>query len=148
MTDRVGRDVKQPTEADVAQAVRALTELNLEALREAWRMRLGSPPPPLRYPDHLRRLLAWRLQAEALGGLEPETRRHLALAGAAVVAPQLPVGARVSREWRGAAHEVEVTPEGLLYRGKLHRSLSEVARAITGVRWNGPRFFGLRSEGA
>ena len=148
MINGVGRDVKQPSEMEVAQAVRALAELNLEALRSAWRERLGSPPPPLRSPDHLRRLLAWRLQAEVLGGLEPQTRRHLALSGAAAVAPQLPVGARVSREWHGAAHEVEVTPEGLLYRGKLHRSLSEVARAITGVRWNGPRFFGLRSEGA
>jgi hypothetical protein len=136
------------TEQGAAEVARSLATLNLEALRSAWGEHMGSPAPPLRSPDHLRRLLAWRLQAERLGGLEPETRRLLSLSGAAASTPALPVGARVSREWRGEAHQVEVTTEGLLYRGQRFRSLSEVARAITGVRWNGPRFFGLRGDGA
>ena len=51
---------------------------------------------------------------------------------------------RLVREWKGLRHEVEVTDDGVLYRGERYASLSEVARVITGVRWNGPRFFGLR----
>src|SRR5579875_210058 len=137
-------DLANRTEASLATEVRALAELNLEALRAAWSERIGSPPPPLRSPDHLRRLLAWRLQSEALGGLDPDTRRALAVSGKAQAAPALPVGSQVMREWRGEEHAVEVRAEGLLYRGSLFRSLSEIARTITGVRWNGPRFFGLR----
>ena len=58
-------------------------------------------------------------------------------------------GALLSREWKGVRHEVTVAPDGQLHwEGGKYRSLSEVARAITGVRWNGPRFFGLREEGA
>ena len=58
---------------------------------------------------------------------------------------QLEPGSRLAREWRGVRHDVEVVEEGILYRGKVYSSLSEVARHITGVRWNGPRFFGLRA---
>lgn len=123
--------------------VRALGALGLQPLREIWRARYG-PPPPLRSPDLLRRILAWRMQAEVFGELDVETARALK----SKAQPKgLAVGARLAREWRGVRHEVEVADSGYLYDGRRWKSLSEVARAITGTRWNGPRFFGLR-EGA
>lgn len=124
--------------------IQALARLNLAGLRNAWRERFG-PPPPLRSPDLLRAALAWRLQAEALGGLDTETRRLLRRASS--VRPDLPppaAGTRVAREWKGERHEVEVLSDAIVYRGARYTSLSQVARVITGVRWNGPRFFGLR----
>ena len=95
-------------------------------------------------------MLAWRVQAEAEGGLGAETRRALRrpVAAQSRAAPQPGGGTRLVREWQGVRHEVTVCEDGaFLYRGERHRSLSRIARAITGTRWNGPRFFGLRDEG-
>lgn len=125
----------------IADTVRSLEGMGLEALRDEWRRRYG-PPPSLRSADLLRRNLAWRIQADAFGGLDEWTQR--ALFGKAAPQPSVPMGTRVAREWRGVRHEVEVNADGVTYRGETYASLSEVARTITGVRWNGPRFFGLR----
>lgn len=126
----------------ITQEVRALEALNLGDLRAEWRRRWG-PPPTLRAVELLRRLMAWRIQAEACGGLDAETRRLLRHAGARPRAT-LQAGARFHREWQGRHHEVVVGEGGFEWSGQTYRSLSEVARAITGTRWNGPRFFGLR----
>jgi len=137
-----------PLEAEVTQMVQRFEAFGLEALRAEWRTRYGSCPQ-MRSAELLRRLLAWRVQAEALGGLEPAVVRQiisLAKAGAAQSQRATP-GTRISREWQGRVHEVEVADGGFLYAGKKHRSLSSVARTITGARWNGPRFFGLRGAG-
>lgn len=134
---RAGSDLAVETE------VERLAGLDLQGLREAWPERFGSPPR-LRSPDLLRSRLAWRLQAETYGGLDPETRKLLSKRTAPPRSPKLEPGARFVREWKGERHEAEITEEGVLYRGERYASLSEVARAITGVRWNGPRFFGLR----
>lgn len=124
------------------EEVRALNALGLQSLREIWRARYGAPPP-LRSPDLLRRILAWRVQAEAFGGLDSETQRALK----SNTQPRgLAAGTRLVREWRGVRHEVEVADSGYIYEGERWTSLSEIARAITGTRWNGPRFFGLRSD--
>jgi hypothetical protein len=125
--------------------VRALASLTIDDLKEEWRCRYGAPPT-LRSVDLVRRLLAWRIQADALGGLSSETEAALARTRATQQGPTAIPGDRLTREWRGVRHEVEVLEEGVLYRGRRYASLSEVARAITGSRWNGPRFFGLRSE--
>ena len=126
--------------------VERLTSLGLVELREAWPRRFG-PPPKIRAADLLRRMLAWKLQEEAYGGLDAETRKLLATPAKVLRGPALGVGARLVREWRGERHEVEiVADEAVLYRGKRYASLSEAARAITGSRWNGPRFFGLRGS--
>ncbi len=93
----------------------------------------------------LRSIIAWRLQADAYGDLDADTRRRLQ--GKSM--PRrgvLPPGARVSREYCGVRHDVEIGSGCVLYDGREYRSLSAVARTITGVRWNGPRFFGLRRE--
>jgi len=125
-----------------------MAALGLEDLRAAWRARYGAPPA-LRSPDMLRHILAWRIQAERFGGLDPAVRQALGRNGATRdLTAGLAQGARISREWRGRRYDVETVAGGYAYDGQTYRSLSEVARAITGVRWNGPRFFGLRGPEA
>ena len=123
--------------------VARLAGLDLHGVRDAWPARFG-PHPRLRSPDLIRRMLAWKLQAEAYGGLAAETRKLLVRPMAKPKGPQAQAGVRLVREWKGERHEAEVVQDGVMYRGGLYASLSEVARAITGSRWNGPRFFGLR----
>jgi hypothetical protein len=135
---------------DAAAAVAALEGLGLEALRSQWRVRYGAPPP-LRSPELLAMMLSWRIQSDAEGGLGVETRRALRrpVAEGGRPTPRPSSGTKLVREWQGVRHEVTVVPEGaFVYRGERFRSLSQVARAITGTRWNGPRFFGLRNEEA
>lgn len=127
----------------VGEAVRKLQAMGLQELRAAWTARYGCAPK-LRSADLLRRLLAWRVQAQAFGGFDPETMKRLrAKGGTRAAGPRS--GTKLAREWEGVRHEVEVLDRGVVYRGEVYASLSEVARLITGVRWNGPRFFGLRS---
>ena len=93
-------------------------------------------------------MLAWRLQAEALGGLDRGSRRQLKRRGTLETEGlALGVGARLRREWQGRVVEVEVEASGFRWRGTLYPSLSAAASAIAGSRWNGPRFFGLRKSG-
>lgn len=130
----------------VAREAEALAGLDLAGLRAAWRARYGAPPP-LRSVELMRLMLAWRLQAEAHGGLDGKTRRRLKRRGA--LEPEglsLGVGARLRREWQGRLVEVEVESSGFRWQGTLYPSLSAAATAIAGTRWNGPRFFGLRGR--
>ncbi|PZO40714.1 MAG: hypothetical protein DCE92_01840 [Alphaproteobacteria bacterium] len=129
---------------------RALEEMGLQALREKWCELFGPPHPPLRSADLLCRLIAWRIQAAAEGGLDRQTLRLIKTAKASKgPGPTLTPGVRITREWRGRVCDVDVVGEGFLFEGRPYNSLSEVARDITGVRWNGPRFFGLRkADGA
>ena len=129
-------------EASLAEEVQALARLDLEGLRQAWRQRFGLPPA-LRSTNLLRSILAWKIQAAELGGLDAETRRLLRQPGAQR-GPRLELGVRIAREWKGVRHEAEVTEAGFVYAGKSYANLSAIARLITGTRWNGPRFFGLR----
>ena len=130
----------------ITEEVRALMRLDLEGLREKWRRLIG-PPPALRSPELLRRMLGWKIQAAAFGGLDAETRRRLRRPAPTRSPTAAPTpGTRLTREWKGVAHEVEVIADGYILAGRRFRSLSEVARAITGARWNGPRFFGLRGQ--
>ncbi len=130
----------------VEQKVETLQHLGLDGLRDIWRAHFG-PPPPARSPEMVRLMLAWRIQAAAYGGLDTDTKRLLRQ----VSAPQaeglsLGVGTKFQRIWNGQEVEVEVTDKGFLHSGKYYRSLSAAATAIAGVRWNGPRFFGLRDS--
>jgi len=127
----------------LAAVLQDLENAGLEPLRNAWRARYG-PAPKLRSPELLRRLLAWRIQADELGGLDWEARRDLQRTQAPTKRQTLAPGTKLAREWQGRRYEVEVTDAGVTWEGRAYASLSEVARAITGVRWNGPRFFGLR----
>lgn len=118
-----------------------LAEADLEQLREEWEQRYGAAPR-LRSPDLLRRIFAWRIQAAAEGGLDRVTQRLLV--GDASPKDLMAEGTVITREWKGIQHEVEIADGGYLYGGRRWKSLSEVVREITGTRWNGPRFFGLR----
>lgn len=126
-------------EAELAR----LETLDLAGLRAEWERRHGEMPR-LRSVDLLRRVLAWRCQAAALGDLDSATRRLLRQ-DRPVKPDGLRPGKVLVREWLGVRYEVEVVDDGFVHDGKVWRSLSGVARHITGSRWNGPRFFGLRS---
>ena len=136
----------------MAASLAALQSLSNDDLRRRWTEVSRRSPPKHTSRDMLLRGLAYRLQEKALGGLKPATRRRLSkLAGQleAGADPQAPAprrmksGARLLREWRGEMHHVTVVDKGFEYRGRPYRSLSVIAREITGTRWSGPRFFGL-----
>lgn len=131
--------------SDLETEVASLERLDLHALREKWRERFGAPPK-FRSTEMLRLLLAWRIQAVALGGLDKETRAALARTGRVVAEGQeLGVGATLRRVWNGGDQVVTVVENGFEWNGRRFKSLSAAATAIAGTRWNGPRFFGLRS---
>jgi hypothetical protein len=130
--------------ADITREIAMLEHLDLDGLRALWRERFGTRSG-LRSPELLRLLLAWRLQAAALGGLDPETRRRLRRRGRVQAEGlELGVGAKLRRVWRGNPVEVLVEADGFRWEERTYPSLSAVATAIAGSRWNGPRFFGLR----
>ena len=140
---------------DVAQALARLSELTIFELRGEWR-RLHRTPPPMRLSrDLLTRGITYKLQERAYGGLSKATARKLEHANAdpqsrGAAKPVQPIslrpGTRFVREWRGVTHMVLIHADGIEWRGQRYRSLSLVARKITGARWSGPRFFGLRQR--
>ena len=143
-TSAQNRPSGEKTPPAIVREAEALASLSLEGLRAAWRARYGCPTP-LRSLELLRLMLAWRLQAEAMGGLDFRTRRRLKRRGALEVEGlALGVGARLRKEWQGRIVEVEVDATGFRWQGTHYPSLSAAATAIAGTRWNGPRFFGLR----
>lgn len=117
----------------------------------AWTKHYGKAPPKGISTRLMAGAIAWARQAKQQGGLSSRTARRLAkLAGGApvadVTAPRtLKPGTRLVREWNGASHTVEVVADGYVWQGERYKSLSAVARAITGARWSGPRFFGIGS---
>ena len=116
------------------------------ALLAAWSYLFQTPVPKGLSQSLLRRFLAFEVQARQLGGLPKGFRADLdkRADGKAVRSDsRLRPGGRLLREWNGATHSVEVTDDGFRWNGQTYRSLSSVARAITGARWSGPRFFGL-----
>ena len=130
--------------ASVETLVADIEAMGLEALRSLWWERFGAPPP-LRSVPILQMLLAWRIQSEAFGGLDDATRRMMARTGAPEPEGRhLGVGACLTRTWNGRRVEVIVEERGFRWEDRLFPSLSAAATAITGSRWNGPRFFGLR----
>jgi len=132
----------------VAQAVNRLAGINIDRLRDVWRARYGAPPR-VRATDLLRRLLAERIQVEAYGS-DPELEQRIAALvrsyerNGKIARPRakLNPGSVLVREYSGEIHRVEVIAGGFLWRGQQMRSLSQIAREITGTRWNGPKFFG------
>jgi hypothetical protein len=122
-------------------------------LRKRYRELFRTEPPKAFGPDLLRRSIAYRIQERVYGGLPPSTQRLLdQLVKAAIAKPngrlQLPrrikPGSELVRTWKGKSHRVMVMADGFAYDGQKFASLSEIASNITGTKWNGPRFFGLR----
>jgi hypothetical protein len=134
-----------------------LRDFDIAALRRRWHTVFCRRPLP-HLPRHLLfRILAYRLQADRLGDLDDVSRRLLDGSGspekagqnAANLVPRIAdvrPGTSLSREWNGHMQRVTVLAEGFAWNGKTYPSLSQVAFAITGTRWNGPRFFGLRDK--
>ncbi len=142
--------------ADVLGPLAALQTLPTVELKRQWRELFGTEPPPFNRP-YLQNRLAYRIQELAYGGLKPETRARLEalgeqLDGGNVVlrrirADERPIaGTRLVREHGGVEHTVTVLADGFEWEGRPYRSLSAIARAITGTRWNGWTFFGLRNQ--
>ena len=131
--------------SDVADRLAPLQTLEVGAMRQEWR-RLYRAEPPRLSRDLMMRALAYRIQEIAFGGLSKATLRRLAALAAGFEPPAQPrikPGARLVREWHGRTHAVVVTEDGFEFEGKLYRSLTSIAREITGAGWSGPRFFGL-----
>jgi hypothetical protein len=128
-----------------------IRSLGLDALRTRWRMTFGSIQPPGLTKDLLARMMTYRLQEEAFGGLDRATAKLLdAYArgdkSRTELMRRLKPGTVLVREYRGERHIVTVVPDGFVWQDTTYSSLSTIARAITGTAWNGPRFFGLRTQ--
>lgn len=135
--------------------VEELDALDLTALRQVWTSLFRCPAPARMPCGFLMKLVAQGLQEREIGGLPKDLERALATAlrdggpkPPEAVRANLKLGSRLVRTWGDARHEVMVIEDGFAYRGKAYGSLSEVARAITGARWSGPRFFGIKSASA
>ena len=139
---------------DIAESLARLSAATIFELRGEWR-RLHRAPPPMRLSrDLLLRGIAYKLQERPLGGLSKSIIRKLerlnldSEADAQKPAPpiSLKAGTRLVREWRGVTYTVLVHADGFEWNGRRYRSLTIVARAITGAHWSGPRFFGWRKR--
>lgn len=130
----------------MSASVAQIETMELEDLRSYWARHYGAPLA-LRSVPILRMLIAWRIQTAAFGGLDENTRKHLRRKGRAKAEGlNFGVGARLTRTWQGRTVEVIVEADGFWWEGRHYKSLSAVATAIAGSRWNGPRFFGLRDQ--
>ena len=136
--------------------IEELQEATSANLKERWRALYGTEPPRRISRDLLIRALAYRIQEQALGGLKPSTRRLLAKVATDAskrrqiqVTPEptiLKPGTVLLREWHGTQHQVTVRENGIMFQGKQYKSLSQVAYRITGTKWSGPLFFGLKTN--
>ena len=137
----------------LSEQIAALPSLNKTQLLALWTENFSKYPPPQLRKRLMVALLAYRIQEKEFGGLSQEARRRLREVAVSLrtdkpsqersdSAPQ--TGTRLLRVWRGETHEVIATGNGYLYRGQPYSSLSKIAREITGTRWSGPLFFGVR----
>jgi Protein of unknown function (DUF2924) len=130
-----------------------LESMNRGELQALWRERFGDAKPYTRGIEMLRRQIACKLQEGRHGGLTTATKRGLRELARlysedpkhrATAPPTLQSGTTLTRNWKGTTHTVKVQNDGFLYKGKFYKGLSKIAREITGTRWSGPLFFGLR----
>jgi DUF2924 family protein len=145
---------------DLEDEIARVRDLDLSGLRARWRSVFRRKAPD-HLPRHLLfRMIAYRLQAESLGDLDRDTQRFLdRVAEGTRKGDELPVsgqrrsrhglqpGTILVREWEGKSQRVMVVDKGFAWNGATYRSLTEVAFVMTGTRWSGPRFFGLRRRG-
>ncbi len=153
--DDAGTEISQnssTTDEAVSARLQALEQMDYAALRAEWRRFYRAPPPKRVARDLLMLGVAWKIQEQAYGGLGAATKRRLAELAKVMErdgdvtrnrVARLKPGAKLVREWRGRTHTVVVTEDGFEWRGSRWRSLSAIAREITGAHWSGPRFFGL-----
>jgi hypothetical protein len=134
----------------------SLASLNLRQLREEWTRHYRLAVPSAMSPELLQRAIGYKMQEEMFGGLNRRTQLRLSslkstsgkrkMSAVERVAPALKSGTKLLREWQGKVHEVLALDDGqFAYAGKTYRSLTIVARQVTGVHQSGPRFFGLKT---
>ncbi len=148
------QDERFPKSPDaIRQRLTSLKSCSIAELKQQWSTLYKSEPPLRISHELLTRGVAYRIQEQVHGGLKSSTRRLLmrlandARSGRPLrfePAAPAPAGTVLMREWHGVTHEVRVLDCGVLYKRKRYRSLTEVAKVITGAHWNGPQFFGLR----
>jgi hypothetical protein len=152
--NRVAVQLPTMTSALLEQDIEALADLSRPGLVERWRCHYRGDPPKGISSRLLIRAAAYAMQERRYGGLKPATKRRLRKIADGTregrcrgrkAMPRLQPGTRLIREWQGVTHVVEAVERGFVWNGEWHRSLSAIARAITGARWSGPRFFGLTS---
>jgi hypothetical protein len=155
MTVVQGTAPAQLTDPAVEADLDRLATMPIVQLRLRYREVFRSDPPKAFGPDLLRRSIAHRIQEKAYGGLSRPAQRLLdqmmkayaAKPNGKIVLPRrIKPGSVLVREWKGKSHRVMVLADGFAYGGETYSNLSEIAVLITGTRWNGPRFFGLRSK--
>lgn len=138
--------------SEVLAEVKRIASLGLKELQALWLERRGRPTK-LQSVEFLRYMLAWEVQAKAYGGLSPGTVRQLrqyherferdpSWTPSPIL--DLKPGTTLTRRWKGTEYRVRVLDDGFEYAGQRYTNLSEIARLITGTRWSGPLFFGLR----
>lgn len=131
--------------------LRDLQNFTRSRLVESWQSLYGDDPPKGLSTRIILFAVAYELQAPEYGRLPGAVRRKLqeiaaGFGGGGASAPTLSPGTRLVREWQGRVHIVDVMEEGFAWDGRVYSSLSMIAREITGTRWSGPRFFGLKSN--
>jgi hypothetical protein len=145
----------QPTDPAVEDELDRLPGMPIAELRVRYREVFRTDPPKAFGPDLLRRSIAHRIQEKAYGGLSRSAQRLLdqmmkayaAKPNGKIVLPRrIKPGSVLVREWKGKSYRVTVLADGFAYDGDTYDNLSEIAVLITGTRWSGPRFFGLRSK--
>jgi len=146
---------EEATASSAAVAAEDIQGMSMNALRAQWRRLYRSPPPRHVRRDLLVRAVVWKYQDVASGTRSTPTLRRLKKLAeqlethgnlAEPRSPTLRPGSRLLREWGGATHTVTVIENGFEWQGSRYRSLSEIACAITGTHWSGPRFFGLKDR--
>ena len=132
---------------DLPSKLRDINQLDQAACIKALTAIPGITPPPCLRAPTLRRLLAYEVQAKALGGLGRKDQQLLKAVAQGKSPPQLTSpGTHLVRDWNGGTYRVEVVEDGFVFDGTFYSSLSAVARRITGTAWSGPRFFGLTAK--
>ena len=146
-------NTSRPKNKSLANELAELRELDATALKQRWRGLYRTEAPVRIGQALLLQAVSYRLQEKALGSLKPSIRRLLERTAedhsgrrtpTEAPATKVTPGSVLIREWHGVSHRVTVLADGVMFRGARYRSLSEVARKITGTRWSGPRFFGLK----
>lgn len=130
-------------------AISDLGEMDRATLGQLWSQVIGDAVPPHMSQIIQRRLLAYAIQVRAQGDVSASVANRFERVACGDMRPATPTlrpGGRLLRQWNGTTHVVDVVEGGFLWNGRQHRSLSAIARAITGTRWSGPRFFGLTDE--
>ena len=148
------RMVSEVKSEKLAQELEDLETRGDDELKTRWRSLYGTKPPQKIHRSLLIAAVAHRMQENALGALKSSVRRHLMQAANNPATPRPSphypslrprAGTVLVRDWGGVTHQAKVLEDGILFRSKRYKSLSEVARVITGSRWSGPLFFGLKS---